>query len=105
MFSFIRRGEPGTPEVVVVANFSAVPHEGYRLGLPSAGVWDEVVNTDAETYTGSGVGNLGSITASTATTSASRRTPTSSCRPWPRCGSDSAREFLQAGPVAVMSRG
>ena len=32
---------------------------GHRLGLPSAGVWDEVVNTDAETYTGSGVGNLG----------------------------------------------
>ncbi len=63
VFSFIRRGEPGTPEVVVVANFSAVPHEGYRLGLPAAGVWDEVVNTDAETYTGSGVGNLGSITA------------------------------------------
>jgi len=63
VFSFIRRGEPGTPEVVVVANFSAVPHEDYRLGMPSAGVWDEVVNTDAETYTGSGVGNLGSITA------------------------------------------
>jgi 1,4-alpha-glucan branching enzyme len=62
-FSFIRRGEPGTPEVVVVANFSATPHEGYRLGLPSAGVWDELVNTDAEGYTGSGVGNLGSVTA------------------------------------------
>ena len=62
-FSFIRRGAPGTPDVVVVANFSAVPHEGYRLGLPSAGEWDEVVNTDAEGYTGSGVGNLGSVTA------------------------------------------
>ena len=47
----------------MVANFSAVPHEGYRLGLPSAGTWDEVVNTDAEGYTGSGVGNLGSVTA------------------------------------------
>ncbi|MBJ7359375.1 1,4-alpha-glucan branching enzyme, partial [Nocardioides sp.] len=63
VFSFIRRGAPGTPDVVVVANFSAVPHEGFRLGLPSAGVWDEVVNTDAEGYTGSGVGNLGSVTA------------------------------------------
>jgi 1,4-alpha-glucan branching enzyme len=63
VFSFIRRGAPGTPDVVVVANFSAVPHEGYRLGLPSAGQWDEVVNTDAEGYTGSGVGNLGSVTA------------------------------------------
>jgi 1,4-alpha-glucan branching enzyme len=63
VFSFVRRGEPGTPEVVVVANFAAVPHEGYRLGMPSAGVWAEVVNTDAQGYTGSGVGNLGSVTA------------------------------------------
>ena len=54
---------PGTPTWSCVANFSAVPHEGYRLGLPSAGEWDEVVNTDAEAYTGSGVGNLGSVTA------------------------------------------
>ena len=30
---------------------------------PSAGTWDEVLNTDAESYTGSGVGNLGSVTA------------------------------------------
>jgi 1,4-alpha-glucan branching enzyme len=63
VFSFIRRGAEGAPDVVVVANFSAVPHDGYRLGLPSAGTWDEVVNTDAEGYTGSGVGNLGSVTA------------------------------------------
>ena len=46
-----------------MANFAAVPHEGYRLGLPQAGVWDEVLNTDAESYTGSGVGNMGSVTA------------------------------------------
>ena len=54
-----RRG----PDLVCVSNFSAVPHEGYRLGLPSAGQWDEVLNTDAEVYTGSGVGNLGAVTA------------------------------------------
>jgi 1,4-alpha-glucan branching enzyme len=63
VFSFIRRGTPGTPELAVVANFAAVPHQGYRLGLPSAGEWEEVVNTDAETYTGSGVGNLGTVRA------------------------------------------
>ncbi|MCW2764150.1 MAG: 1,4-alpha-glucan branching enzyme [Nocardioides sp.] len=61
-FSFIRRGGGG-PDVVCVSNFSAVPHDGYRLGFPSAGVWDEVLNTDAGAYTGSGVGNLGSVTA------------------------------------------
>lgn len=63
-FSFIRRSATaGEPDLVCVANFAAVPHEGYRLGLPSAGEWDEVLNTDAELYTGSGVGNLGSVTA------------------------------------------
>ncbi len=62
VFSFIRRA-PGAPDLVCVANFSAIPHHGYRLGLPSTGSWIEVVNTDAEAYTGSGVGNLGSIEA------------------------------------------
>ncbi len=59
-FSFVRRATSG-PDLVCVSNFSAVPHEGYRLGLPSAGQWDEVLNTDAEGYTGSGVGNLGGV--------------------------------------------
>jgi len=47
-----------------VANFSAMPHEDYRLGLPLAGRWVEVINTDSEAYGGSGVGNLGMVTAS-----------------------------------------
>jgi len=46
-----------------VVNFAGVAHEGYRLGLPRAGRWEEVVNTDAERYGGSGVGNLGTVTA------------------------------------------
>jgi 1,4-alpha-glucan branching enzyme len=62
VFSFVRRGGDG-PDLVCVANFAAVPHEGYRLGLPSAGEWEEVLNTDAEAYTGSGVGNLGVVHA------------------------------------------
>jgi 1,4-alpha-glucan branching enzyme len=61
-FSFIRRGSGGG-EVVCVSNFSAVPHADFRLGLPVAGEWHEVLNTDAAVYTGSGVGNLGSVTA------------------------------------------
>ncbi|MDX6373167.1 MAG: 1,4-alpha-glucan branching enzyme [Nocardioidaceae bacterium] len=61
-FTFIRRAASG-PDLACVSNFAAVPHEGYRLGLPSAGQWDEVLNTDAATYTGSGVGNLGGVTA------------------------------------------
>ena len=40
-----------------------VPHHDYRLGLPAAGAWTEILNTDAEIYYGSGVGNLGAVTA------------------------------------------
>ena len=61
VFSFVRRGAEGDPDLVCVANFAAVPHPGYRLGLPSAGRWQEVLNSDASVYTGSGVGNLGGI--------------------------------------------
>ncbi|HEX8096350.1 MAG TPA: 1,4-alpha-glucan branching protein GlgB [Jatrophihabitans sp.] len=62
VFSFLRWGDDGSA-LACVANFSPVPHEHYRLGLPKAGRWDEVLNTDAEIYGGSGVGNLGSVTA------------------------------------------
>jgi 1,4-alpha-glucan branching enzyme len=62
VFSFVRTAADAA-DLVCVANFSATPHGGYRLGLPSAGQWDEVVNTDAATYAGSGIGNLGSIEA------------------------------------------
>jgi len=63
VYSFVRHGTDGSPDLVCVANFAAVPHDGFPLGFPAPGVWDEVVNTDAEAYTGSGVGNLGSVTA------------------------------------------
>jgi 1,4-alpha-glucan branching enzyme len=62
VFSFVRWGSDGSA-LACVANFSAVPHENYQLGLPREGRWDEVLNTDAEAYLGSGVGNLGAITA------------------------------------------
>jgi len=47
----------------VVANFSGTTVGPYRVGLPSAGVWDELFNTDAAEFGGSGVGNLGAVTA------------------------------------------
>ena len=56
----------GDPLVCVV-NFSGVPHLGYRLPMPFAGEWEEVLNTDALEYGGSGVGNLGSVDATDAT--------------------------------------
>ena len=66
VFAFVRWAEDGTP-LVCVANFAGVPWEGYTLALPlsadKAPLWDEVLNTDAHQYGGSGVGNFGTVTA------------------------------------------
>ena len=49
--------------VACIANFSALPHFKYQIGLPRAGRWRELLNTDAAIYGGSGVGNLGGVEA------------------------------------------
>jgi 1,4-alpha-glucan branching enzyme len=54
---------PTEPVLACVVNFSAVPHHDYRVGLPYVGTWTELLNTDAETYSGSGVGNMGKVVA------------------------------------------
>ena len=55
-------GGPGTV-LACVANLTPVGHYSYRVGLPLAGRWREVLNTDAEYFGGSGMGNLGEVTA------------------------------------------
>ncbi|MFD0782431.1 1,4-alpha-glucan branching protein GlgB [Micromonospora azadirachtae] len=60
--SFIRIAPDGRT-LVCVANFSATPLHDYRIGLPATGSWLEVLNTDAQPYGGSGVGNLGQVHA------------------------------------------
>lgn len=60
--SFLRWDSDGSV-LACVANFSPVPQERFRLGLPAAGTWRETLNTDAEGYGGSGVGNLGQVEA------------------------------------------
>ncbi|MDE0573900.1 1,4-alpha-glucan branching protein GlgB [Demequina sp. B12] len=62
VLSFLRWDSRGEP-IAVVVNFAGTPHENYRLGLPSGGAWDEVLNTDSTLYGGSGVGNLGQVHA------------------------------------------
>jgi 1,4-alpha-glucan branching enzyme len=47
----------------MVSNFTPVPRPFYRIGLPQAGRWREILNTDAGEYGGSGMGNLGSVFA------------------------------------------
>jgi 1,4-alpha-glucan branching enzyme len=62
--SFLRLAADGSGRVLAcVANFAGNPHLNYRIGLPLAGRWREVVNTDAPVYGGSGVGNLGAVQA------------------------------------------
>ncbi|WAB80720.1 1,4-alpha-glucan branching protein GlgB [Microcella daejeonensis] len=60
VIAFRRSAADGTP-LVGVFNFSGQPVGGYRLPLPAAGRWNEVLNTDAHEYGGSGVGNLGVV--------------------------------------------
>ena len=65
----VRQAGPGDGDeaagsaLACVANFSGSPHHAYRIGLPRAGHWREVLNTDADGYGGSGVGNLGGVEA------------------------------------------
>jgi 1,4-alpha-glucan branching enzyme len=61
--AFLRWSSDGQP-IAVILNFSGTPVGPYRIGLPFAGVWDELLNTDAVDFGGSGVGNYGSVTAS-----------------------------------------
>jgi len=49
--------------VTVVANFTPVPRHHVKLGVPRGGRWREVLSSDATTYGGSGVGNLGGVVA------------------------------------------
>jgi 1,4-alpha-glucan branching enzyme len=55
--------DPDGAPIVCVANFSPVPREGYRLGVPHGGDWVECVNTDSSYYGGAGLGNMGNVTA------------------------------------------
>jgi 1,4-alpha-glucan branching enzyme len=59
ILAFVRRGEPEQPLAVAVVNMTPQPRYGIRLGVPRAGAWYEVLNSDAAVYGGSGVGNLG----------------------------------------------
>ena len=54
IYAFIRWAEGGAHAVVCIANFTPVPRPGYRIGLPWAGSWQVVVDTDAAPFGGSG---------------------------------------------------
>ncbi|MDR6951630.1 1,4-alpha-glucan branching enzyme [Ancylobacter sp. 3268] len=63
VFAWLRTAGEDDAPVAMIANFTPVPRPSYRLGLPKAGRWREIVNTDSADYGGSGVGNLGGVVA------------------------------------------
>ncbi len=56
---FLRKGHDTDADVLVVCNFTPVERSGFQIGVPHAGFWEEVLNTDASTYGGDNRGNLG----------------------------------------------
>jgi 1,4-alpha-glucan branching enzyme len=63
VLTFIRRARNGR-HVVVALNFTPVPRLSHRLGVPQAGRYREVLNSDASLYGGSNLGNGGFVDAS-----------------------------------------
>jgi 1,4-alpha-glucan branching enzyme len=61
--AFVRWGSGDAKPIVCVCNLSPMPREGYRLGLPRSGRWTELLNTDADVYGGSNMGNFGAVEA------------------------------------------
>jgi 1,4-alpha-glucan branching enzyme len=67
VFAWYRSGYDDTPPIVAVCNFTPVPRHHYRIGVPRAGGWHEILNTDAQIYGGSNLGNGGWVQSSSAT--------------------------------------
>jgi 1,4-alpha-glucan branching enzyme len=59
VYSFLRQGADPNDFLIFVCNFTPVPRQGYRVGVPHAGWYEEVLNSDAAAYGGSNLGNGG----------------------------------------------
>ena len=63
IISFLRHGRHAEDTVLVVFNFTPLPRHNYVVGVPSGGYWQEILNSDAGIYGGSGMGNMGGVEA------------------------------------------
>jgi len=61
VISYIRKGTTPDEMVVVALNFTPVPRENYRLGVPKPGFYKEIFNSDSDQYGGGNVGNAGGV--------------------------------------------
>jgi len=59
VLSFIRKAESSNEFLIIVSNFTPVPWDAYRIGVPKHGNYKEIFNSDSEHYWGSNVGNQG----------------------------------------------
>ncbi|UFP93906.1 1,4-alpha-glucan branching protein GlgB [Gloeobacter morelensis] len=61
VFTFVRRGKDPNEQLLFVCNFTPAYHSHYRVGVPEAGFWQEIFNSDSGLYGGSNKGNLGGL--------------------------------------------
>ncbi len=61
--TLVRKGPSERDALIVACNFTPVPRQHYRVGVPMGGAWKEIINSDAPVYGGSGQGNLGGAEA------------------------------------------
>jgi len=66
VITFLRKTKNSADSILVAGNFTPVPRNNYRIGVPARGYWRELLNSDAQDYGGSGYGNLGGVEASKA---------------------------------------
>jgi 1,4-alpha-glucan branching enzyme len=59
VISFIRRARDPNDFLVALLNFTPVPRDGYRIGVPEPGAYSELLNSDGGVYGGSNHGNGG----------------------------------------------
>lgn len=63
ILSFTRQSLDKSQKVLVIANMTPMPRYNYMVGVPDDGKWLEIMNSDAELYGGSGMGNYGGVDA------------------------------------------
>jgi len=63
VLTYLRRSKQAADTLAIACNFTPLPRHNYRLGVPVAGYWRELLNSDAPLYGGSGQGNMGGVEA------------------------------------------
>ncbi len=63
VISFLRRAEDPSDFLLICCNFTPVPRQGYEIGVPEEGFYEEILNTDSELFGGSNIGNGGLVSS------------------------------------------